>query len=77
MTLNGLLIDGVLRVTGDLRRLRLRHCTLAPRAAGLLVDAANVEALQFDLPRKALRNGTYFIQLQFDQGAVTRKLVFN
>ncbi|MCB0791728.1 MAG: T9SS type A sorting domain-containing protein [Flavobacteriales bacterium] len=44
---------------------------------GRQVDAANVEALQFDLPRKALRNGTYFIQLQFDQGAVTRKLVFN
>ena len=43
VTLNGLLIDGVLRVTGDLRRLRLRHCTLAPRAAGLLVDAANVQ----------------------------------
>ena len=38
VTLNGLLIaGGTLRVTGQLRRLRLRHCTLVP---GLALDGA-------------------------------------
>ena len=38
VTLNGLLIaGGTLRVTGQLRRLRLRHCTLVP---GLALDRA-------------------------------------
>ena len=38
VTLNGLLITGgTLRVTGQLRRLRLRHCTLVP---GLALDGA-------------------------------------
>ena len=43
VTLNGLLIDGVVRVTGTLRRLRLRHCTLTPRTASLLVDTGSVQ----------------------------------
>jgi hypothetical protein len=49
VTLNGLLITGgALRVTGQLRRLRLRHCTLVPGpAASLIVEAAGV-AVEID-----------------------------
>jgi hypothetical protein len=44
VTLNGLMITGgALRVTGSLRRLRLRHCTLVPGpAACLIVEATGV-----------------------------------
>ena len=44
VTLNGLLISGgLIRVTGALRKLRLRHCTLVPVAgASLVVDLPNV-----------------------------------
>jgi hypothetical protein len=49
VTLNGLLITGgALRVTGPLRRLRLRHCTLVPGpAASLIVEATGV-AVEID-----------------------------
>lgn len=44
VTLNGLLISGgVLRVTGSLRRLRLRHCTLVPGSSpSLIADLPDV-----------------------------------
>ena len=49
VTLNGLLITGgALRVTGSLRRLRLRHCTLVPGpSASLIVEATGV-AVEID-----------------------------
>ena len=49
VTLNGLLITGgSLRVTGPLRRLRLRHCTLVPGpTASLIVEATGV-AVEID-----------------------------
>lgn len=44
VTLNGLLIDGgAIRVSGDLQRLTLRHCTLVPRAGpSLVIDSTSV-----------------------------------
>ena len=44
VTLNGLLIDGgAIRVSGNLQRLTLRHCTLAPQAGpSLVIDSTTV-----------------------------------
>lgn len=49
VTLNGLLIGGgAIRVNGELRALRLRHCTLVPSAsASLVVDLPDV-AIEID-----------------------------
>ena len=49
VTLNGLLITGgSLRVTGPLRRLRLRHCTLVPGPAPSLIVEATGVAVEID-----------------------------
>ena len=49
VTLNGLLITGgALRVTGPLRRLRLRHCTLVPGPAPSLIVEATGVAVEID-----------------------------
>ena len=51
LVLDGLLVEGNLTVAdGNLGRLRLAHCTLAPPTSGLAVAAGN-EALELELAR--------------------------
>ena len=46
VVLDGLLISGaVLRVTGNLGTLRLRHCTIAPSETSLIVESPNVAVI--------------------------------
>lgn len=46
-------------------------------ADGRRVRSENVERNSFNLSRNGLKPGVYFIQLQFDQGTVTRKLIMD
>lgn len=46
-------------------------------ADGRRVRAENVERTSFTLERNGLLPGAYFVQLQFDQGTVTRKLMLD